>query len=177
MSTQGKLIDHDTVQFERVLPAPIEVVWEYLTIPDRVASWLAIAHIEPHKGGTANLEWEGWSTEEPPPSGATHWVATGIVTHWDPPRKLAYTWNQPGEPESEITFDLTPKGDETLLILTHRRLGKSRHMYAAGWHAHLDLLAARLKGGDRGDFIAQFKALLPKYPPAIIERKGIRAST
>ncbi len=165
MSNQGKFIGDDTVQFERLLPGPIDVVWEYLTVRDRMASWLAIADIEPHAGGSARLQWEGWSTEDPPPNGEPYWTATGVVTRWDPPRVLAYTWNQPGLPESEITFELTPQGDETLLVLTHRRIPKERHMFAAGWHTHLDLFATRLKGGERGDFIGEYKSLLKVYPP------------
>jgi uncharacterized protein YndB with AHSA1/START domain len=164
MNPQGKLIDDDTVQFERVLPGSIDLVWEYLTVPDRVATWLAHADIEPRRGGSAKLEWDDWSTDAPPPDGAKHWTATGVVTRWDPPRALAYTWNQPGEPESEITYELTPRGNETLLVLTHRRLQKKvRHMYAAGWHAHLDLFATRLEGGERGDFIGDYKNLLKQY--------------
>ena len=166
MSKQGKLIGDDTVQFERLLPAPIDVVWEYLTVSDRVASWLAHADIEPHQGGSTRLQWDDWSTDEPPPNGALHWTATGVVTRWEPPQALAYTWNQPGLPESEITFELTPKGEETLLVLTHRRIAKERHMFAAGWHTHLDLFATRLKGGERGEFIAEYRAMLPRYKPS-----------
>ena len=165
MSKQGKLIGDDTVQFERLLPAPIDVVWEYLTVSDRVASWLAHADIEPRRGGSTRLQWDDWSTDEPPPNGERNWTATGVVTRWDPPQALAYTWNQPGLPESEITFELTPEGNETRLILTHRRIAKERHMFAAGWHTHLDLFATRLKGGERGDFIAEYRAMLPRYQP------------
>jgi uncharacterized protein YndB with AHSA1/START domain len=167
MSRTGKLIGDDTVQFERLLPGPIDVVWEYLTVPERVASWLAHAAIEPRMGGSASLQWDDWSTDEPPPNGEPYWTAKGVVTRWDPPRALAYTWNQPGLPESEITFELTPQGDETLLVLTHRRIAKERHMFAAGWHAHLDLFATRLKGGERGDFIGQYKSLLKEYPAPV----------
>jgi hypothetical protein len=39
-------------------------------------------------------------------------------------------------------------------------------MFAAGWHTHLDLFATRLKG-ERGDFIAEYKAVLKQYPPAV----------
>ena len=166
MSKQGKLIGNDTVQFERLLPGPIDVVWEYLTVSDRMASWLAHADIEPHKGGSARLQWDDWSTDEPPPNGAPHWTATGIVTRWDPPHALAYTWNQPGLPESEVAFELTAEGDQTRLILTHRRIPKERHMFAAGWHTHLDLFATRLKGGEREDFIAEYRAILPRYKPS-----------
>jgi uncharacterized protein YndB with AHSA1/START domain len=58
MSKEGKFIGDDTVQFERLLPGPIDVVWEYLTVPDRVASWLAHADIEPRTGGAASLQWD-----------------------------------------------------------------------------------------------------------------------
>jgi uncharacterized protein YndB with AHSA1/START domain len=164
MNRQGKLIADDAVQFVRLLPAPIDVVWEFLTSRDRVASWLAIADIEPRLGGQVKLEWEDWSTDEKPPDGSPHWTATGRVTQWDPPKSLAYTWLQPGEPESEILYELTAQGDETQLTLTHRRLRKeTRHMYAGGWHTHLDLLATRLRGGERSNFIGEFKEVLQQY--------------
>ena len=50
----------------------------------------------------------------------------GVVTQWNPPRRLAYTWNvfNPGEdtfryPESYLTFELEPSGKDVLLTLTH----------------------------------------------------------
>jgi hypothetical protein len=39
-------------------------------------------------------------------------------------------------------------------------------MFAAGWHTHLDLIATRLKGGERGNFIAEYKEVLKQYPPS-----------
>ena len=40
------------------------------------------------------------------------------VTRCDPPRVLSYTWGE----HSEVTFELSPQGDDVLLVLTHRRL-------------------------------------------------------
>lgn len=44
--------DDATVQLERVLPGPIERVWEHLTSPEHLADWLAaddgvVTHEEP----------------------------------------------------------------------------------------------------------------------------------
>ena len=41
MSHYGERIGKTTVRFERLLPGPIERVWEYLTDSDRRATWLA----------------------------------------------------------------------------------------------------------------------------------------
>ena len=40
MSRYGERIDDTTVRFERLLPGPIERVWEYLTDGDKRATWL-----------------------------------------------------------------------------------------------------------------------------------------
>lgn len=41
MNHAAHAIDPQTVRFERLLPGPIERVWEYLTKPDLQKSWLA----------------------------------------------------------------------------------------------------------------------------------------
>lgn len=59
------------------------------------------------------------------------------ITQIDPPRLLAMTWNEkegnagPWAEASEVTFELTPKGDDVLLVLTHRRLAGHDKMISA----------------------------------------------
>jgi uncharacterized protein YndB with AHSA1/START domain len=71
----------------------------------------------------------------------------GRITRCDPPRILSYSWG--GESaDSEITFELTARDGDVLLVLTHRRLGDRAAMVsvAGGWHTHLGILADQLGG-------------------------------
>jgi len=72
---------------------------------------------------------------------------TGVVTRCEPPNVLAYTFGRTGK--SEVTFELTEKGSEVLLVLTHRsREEELEHMdgFGAGWHTHFAHLEALLNG-------------------------------
>lgn len=88
------------VQFERVLPGPIERVWDYLTNPELVETWL-------DKGVTYRR-----------------------VTHCVPLSVLEYTLSPPRDESGEgvlpspevVTFELEPHGGQVLLRLTVRRL-------------------------------------------------------
>ena len=75
-----------------------------------------------------------------------------MITRCEPPRALAYTWGgSPGQP-SEVLFELKAQDKGTLLTLTHRKLADRAAMVdvAAGWHAHLRVLSARLEGHQPG---------------------------
>jgi uncharacterized protein YndB with AHSA1/START domain len=145
----------DTVRFRRVLPGPLQRVWEYLTESEKRGRWLAAGEMELRVGGRVVLSFRHSelspareATPEryaPYADGAT---MEGRVTACDPPRLLSYTWAEESDGESEVTFELSPQGDQVLLVLTHRRLRDPRAMLsvASGWHTHLDVLADRLAG-------------------------------
>ena len=40
MENYGEMLDDTTIRFERMLPGPIERVWEYITESDKRAKWL-----------------------------------------------------------------------------------------------------------------------------------------
>lgn len=127
------------VRFERLMPGPAERVWTFLSEPKHMPNWFGDGVIEPKPGGAVTLM-------------GGH--IKGVVTQWDPPHKLAYTWNvfSPGQakspyPESYLTLALEPKGAEVLLILTHLPvLERFERQNAMGWHSYLDMLAAALRG-------------------------------
>lgn len=78
-----------------------------------------------------------------------------VVTRWEPPKVLAFTFGSDGE--SEATFELTPEGKNVLLVLTHRsRGGDLPYManFGSGWHTHFMHLIALLEGGPRPAFWA-----------------------
>ena len=66
------------------------------------------------------------------------------ITELDPPHRLAITWGSTGG----VTFALERKGSEVLLTLVHRRVTDRSTLLnvSAGWHAHVDVLEAKLRG-------------------------------
>ena len=91
---------------------------------------------------------------------------TGRITACKPPRLLAYTWggNAPGE-GSEVRFELTPRGDKVLLVVSHDGFKKFDDIasVAGGWHAHLDILAARLDDREPEGFWRTHTRLEAEY--------------
>jgi uncharacterized protein YndB with AHSA1/START domain len=85
----------------------------------------------------------------------------GRVTRCDPPRLLSYTWGD----DSEVTFELTPQGEDVLLVLTHRRLPDRATMvtFASGWHAHLGILVDQLEGREPRPFWSTHARLEAEY--------------
>ncbi|MBX3188795.1 MAG: hypothetical protein KF819_17385 [Labilithrix sp.] len=79
--------DDDSVRIERVLPGPIDEVWEHLTDPAKIAGWL---------GNDAG--------------------DLGEVSRCEPPNVVAYRWG-----EGEVSFELVPRGENVVLVFTHRR--------------------------------------------------------
>ena len=162
MKNYGTITGHGTLRFERLLPGPIERVWAYLTESEKKGRWLASGDVEPRVGGKVDLYFHHKSLSElddPIPEKYKHMEEgtyfTGRVTGWDPPRLLSYTWGEETGEESEVTFELEPKGDKVLLTLTHRRLGDDRDMLisvASGWHTHLDILEDRLNEREAQGF-------------------------
>ena len=98
----------------------------------------------------------------------------GTVTQWQPPRKLAYTWNvfRPGDeaspyPESYLTLELSPQDNGTLLTLTH--LPVLERFVKAECHglAHL----SRHGGGRR--YAARRSSRARPMPSAMPRRYGV----
>jgi uncharacterized protein YndB with AHSA1/START domain len=126
------------VEFERLLPGPIERVWEFLTDTAKLPGWFGEGEIEPRAGGAVTLM-------------GGHF--RGIVTQWKP-RRLIYSINvlspeetEPQYPESYLSLALTPQGREVMLRLTHLPvLERFEKQNAMGWHTFLDMLAAGLRG-------------------------------
>ncbi|MDZ5613458.1 SRPBCC family protein [Achromobacter xylosoxidans] len=161
MSEYGIVTSPTSLCFTRVLPASVERVWAFLTESDKRGLWLATGDMELREGGGVTLRFvhaDLSSVAEPTPEPYRPYengVTThGVITRCEPPRLLAFTWGgSPGEP-SEVTFELSPQGDDTRLVLTHRKLASRAGMIdvAGGWHTHLGVLSARLAGREPGPF-------------------------
>ena len=159
-SEYGAVTEPGTVRLERVLPGPIERVWAYLTEPEKRGKWLASGAMELRVGGRVELKFNHseLSAEKTPPDEYKNYESctfrNGRVTRCEPPKLLSYTWgDEPGE-NSEVTFELSARGKDTLLIVTHRRLRDRGEMVgvASGWHSHLGILEDQLNGREPRPF-------------------------
>ena len=128
------------VRLERRLDAPPEEIWPLLVEPDEVVTWLGQLAIEPRVGGAYTLTFENLPS-----------ASRGHITAIAPPTLLEYRWYEGEAIESLVRFELRAAPAATTdLTLTHTLLfgAADLHEYAAGWHAHVDLLVARLAGRD-----------------------------
>jgi uncharacterized protein YndB with AHSA1/START domain len=170
MTGLGTVIDSHTIRFERMLPGPVERVWDYLTKSECLAAWLAEGEISPRAGGQVELRFDVHEVPERAKAGA---IIRGVVARFEPPRVPAYSWvdasvdRPPAEspaPDPLVTFELGGRGGDALLMLTHRDLSAALMPgFGAGWHTHLGILFARLRGEQPEPFPAVFRRLLPIY--------------
>lgn len=170
MSDYGESPERGTVRIQRVLPGPIERVWQFLTDSDKRSLWFASGAMELRAGGRAALTFHpgGLSpTGDPAPERYKKYagsVMNSTITRVEPPRVLSFTFGDRADP-SEVTFELTPRGEDVLLVLTHRRLPNRKEMLnvSGGWHVHLDALADRLRGGPLRPFWSRMESLEAEY--------------
>lgn len=176
MSDYGTIIEERTVRFERLLPGPVERVWEYLTDSQKRGTWLATGEMDLRVGGKVEHVWRNndlTENDDPAPEKyadiADEARMGGKITACDPPHLLSYTWEfGEGEP-SEVMYELEARDDKVLLTLTHRRLASRGEMVGvgSGWHAHLEILAARLEGHEPDGFWRTHTRLEVEYEERI----------
>lgn len=136
------------VRFELTLDDCAAEVWSFLTQSDRLPQWLAPGRIELEQGGAARLDFHD--------SGI---VIDSRVTRCQAPRSLAYSWSGRGQPDRPVRWTLEPEDRSTHLALelelpSHEDVARS----AAGWAAHLEMLAAALAGAPMNFPFPTFKA-------------------
>ncbi len=166
----GKVIAPRTVEIQRLLPGPIERIWDYLTKGDLRRQWLASGEMRGEPGSSFILTWRNTelATTSPgtPPEGKSgEHSQECIVEEYDPPRKLVYRWKDAGR----VSFELAPAGKRVLLTLVHSQL-PSRNMMkgvSAGWHAHLDVLVAVADGEKGPPFWDNWRTLDEFYEKSI----------
>jgi len=146
-----------SVRFERRFDATPEEIWAVLTKPEHLRVWLlADASLEPRAGGAVSLDW------------GDRGHASGTVSVFDPPHVLEYSWIESAG-TSIVRFEVKPEPDGVRLVLYHRELPASAHAgVGAGWHAHLEALAALLRSEDF-DFWVRFHELEPQYEKRVAE--------
>lgn len=135
--TIGPYSSATAVRFERWYAASAQELWLALTEPQWMRRWLgAEVSIEGRVGGVVRLRWD--SGEE----------MDGVITVFEPERVLEYTWRERAlRVDSLVRFELRPERSGMLLVLEHTGVPGDRAAgFGAGWHGHLDALAAALAG-------------------------------
>jgi uncharacterized protein YndB with AHSA1/START domain len=165
LDAYGVLTEPATLTIQRLLPGPVERVWAYLTESDLRRQWLAAGAMEMKIGAAFELVWHNDELTDPPgqrPEGfaAEHRIESRIL-ELDPPRRLAFTFG----PHGEVSFVLEPKDGKVLLTVIHRRLPDraTTLKVGAGWHAHLDILVARMTGEKPAPFWDGWRRLKDAY--------------
>jgi len=137
---------------------PPSYVWEMLTTPARLALWLAPGTIEPKVGGAARLDFQDSGIK-----------IDSTVTAFEPLKTVAYSWSSPGEPLRPLCFQLEQMMEDSrpdgtrLRVSLHVPKGEDAARSAAGFEAHLEMLAAALEGVPIKFPFGLFKELRAEY--------------
>jgi len=148
----GQLVEPTVLKLERLLPGPATRVWEYLTKSELRRQWLASGEMDLRPGSEFEFVWRNDELTDPPGArpegmGAENRMVCKVL-EVDAPRRLFISWGV----QSDVLFELAEKGGDTLLTITHRRPPTRDVLLSvsAGWHAHVDVLAAKLAGTKAG---------------------------
>lgn len=130
--------DRITLRYERVLPHPIDDVWRAVTDPDEISRWWGTRpeidlrvdgeYVSHHETGDRVVD---------------------RIVRLEPPRVFAHTFWQHLNPDSLVTYELTPIAEGTLLVLTHELTEDDLRMAADAFAADVDIyeLLSRTAGG------------------------------
>jgi uncharacterized protein YndB with AHSA1/START domain len=169
---RATLIQPSTIRFERLLPGPVERVWAYLTESKKRATWLAAGEFDLRLGGKIELHFDNSciSDETAPPGamGAGKHTATGKITRLDPLRVLAHTWSWQGG-DTEVTYELTPKGKDVLLTIHHRLPDEAgvKTAVGGGWAVHTGILADQLNGVKPRPFFSTHAKAMKEFEASL----------
>lgn len=121
------------VRFERTLPFSIEVVWDAITNPHKLAIWFTDTEMDFVPGGKMVIRFRDENKTE----------SFGKIIRIEPPKVFEYTWE-----EELATWELFPEGkSKCKLVLTYSKLADNYAISVpAGWHVILDQLEEALKG-------------------------------
>jgi uncharacterized protein YndB with AHSA1/START domain len=150
---------HDAVRIERIVNAPVDVVWQLWTDPQRFAQWygpdgatVQVEEMDVRVGGIRFV-----AMEVSTPAGPRRMWFTGEHLAVTPEQRLVYTESiadehrnvlspaQTGMPDAhpvttEITVELDDVAGRTRMILTHLGV-PADSPGAAGWHMAFEKLA------------------------------------
>jgi uncharacterized protein YndB with AHSA1/START domain len=125
------------LRFERHYPHPPQKVWRALTEPSELEAWFP-ARIEGERRAGAKLQFVFDNNAAP--------TLEGVLRVFDPPHVLEYTWGN-----EVLRWELSAAGSGCRVVFENVFDERSKAARdAAGWHACLDGLEARLNEIGRG---------------------------
>jgi uncharacterized protein YndB with AHSA1/START domain len=149
----------DTIRLERMLNAPPEKVWRYLTEADLRQQWfMGGTDAQPDSEFELLNDHDNLSDDDVPypesyaPYKGKTWSEK--VVRFNPPRLLETTFQ--GGKNGTVTYELFADGERTRLVLTHSGItsGTGAEDFGSGWNSHLTVLQERLAGRGVRDFWA-----------------------
>ena len=147
----------DAIRLERIFDAPIETVWRYLTQAELRREWfMGGTDAAPDGEFELVVDHDNLSADDVPyPDDHASYkgtVWTEKVIRFEPPRLLETTFQ--GGKGGQVTFELSPDGDRTRLVLTHRGITSATGFrgFGAGWTSHLAVLQEKLAGRSVRNF-------------------------
>ena len=164
----------DTIRLERLLDATATRVWDCLTKAELRKGWFMGGDDTPPSGTFELLVNHDNLSDEDVPYPADYAKSKGArmtetVLRFEPPRLLETTFGSGNN--GIVTYELEPRGEQTLLVITHRGIVSPTGVqdFGGGWNSHMTALQERLAG--RG--IADFWALHKRSRAAVAEALGL----
>ncbi len=144
--------DAGTVRVEDVFDTQVDDLWDAVTVPERLARWVATVVGDLRPGGLFTVAF------------TSGWEGPGRVDVCDAPHHLLVTM-QPGSSEqTRIEAWLTPDGRGTRLVVEERGLPlDDAPDHGAGWQAHVEDLRAHLEGRATRGWHDRWQELRPDY--------------
>lgn len=158
MSNFAEQLDDRTIRFVRLLPGPIEKVWDFLYDGEKRGQWFASGPMPDKVGQPFQMQFKhsklSPNQAEPPERmremDSNGHTSSNVLLALEPPRRLAFSFGGEKNPDkiSEVEFLLEPQGDQVRLTLTHRKIPDRdvKVGVSGGWHSHLDMLEYRARG-------------------------------
>lgn len=147
----------DAIRLERMLDAPVETVWRYLTQADLREQWfMGGTDAKPDSEFELLIDHDKLSDEDVPYP-ESHAAHKGMAWHekvlrFDPPRLLETTFQ--GGKGGIVTYELFPEAGKTRLVLTHSGITSPTGFqdFGGGWTSHLVVLQEKLAGRSIKNF-------------------------
>jgi len=139
--------DRPSLVLQRRLKARPATVWRAWTDPDRILRWWGTEGAQALEA-TCDLRIGGrFRVVFRSADGESHDVS-GVYREIVPDRRLVFSWawRTTPERESQVTLELEPAGDGTLLTLTHERFAdeKASDDHRGGWNEALERLSVAI---------------------------------
>lgn len=140
-----------TIRLERILDAPVETVWRYLTEAELRSRWfMGGTDARPDSEFDLKVDHDNLSEDDVPYpdsyASSKDMLWSEKVIRFDPPRLLETTF-QSGK-NGRVTYELIPESGKTRLVLTHSGITSPTGFqdFGSGWNSHLTVLQERLAG-------------------------------